>query len=74
MGLWILENANLEALAEACRQRNCWEFLMCVGPVRLFNSMGSPLNPIAVFCGQGAGCSRPACPRGKGVLGVAGPV
>jgi kynurenine formamidase len=49
MGLWILDNANLEELAEACRQRNRWEFLLCVGPLRLFNSTGSPLNPIAVF-------------------------
>jgi kynurenine formamidase len=49
MGLWILDNANLEDLAEACRQRQCWEFMMCVGPLRLFNGTGSPLNPIAVF-------------------------
>lgn len=49
MGLWILDNANLEDLAEACRQRQHWEFMMCVGPLRLFNGTGSPLNPIAVF-------------------------
>jgi kynurenine formamidase len=49
MGLWILDNANLEELAEACRQRQRWEFMMCVGPLRLFNTTGSPLNPIAVF-------------------------
>ena len=49
MGLWILDNANLEDLAQACRQRNRWEFMMCVGPLRLFNGTGSPLNPIAVF-------------------------
>jgi len=49
MGLWILDNANLDDLAEACRQRQRWEFMMCVGPLRLFNGTGSPLNPIAVF-------------------------
>jgi kynurenine formamidase len=49
MGLWILDNANLEELAAACRQRNRWEFMLCVGPLRLFNGTGSPLNPIAVF-------------------------
>jgi kynurenine formamidase len=49
MGLWILDNANLEELAEACRQRNRWEFLLCVGPLRLYNTTGSPINPIAVF-------------------------
>jgi kynurenine formamidase len=49
MGLWILDNANLEDLAAACQRRNRWEFMMCVGPLRLFNGTGSPLNPIAVF-------------------------
>jgi len=49
MGLWILDNANLEDLAAACRQRQRWEFMMCVGPLRLFNGTGSPLNPIALF-------------------------
>lgn len=36
-------------LAAACRQRNRWEFMLCVGPLRLFNGTGSPLNPIAVL-------------------------
>jgi kynurenine formamidase len=49
MGLWILDNANLEELAEACRQRQRWEFMLCVGPLRLYNTTGSPINPIAVF-------------------------
>jgi len=49
MGLWILDNADLEDLAAACRQRHRWEFMLCVGPLRLFNGTGSPLNPIAVF-------------------------
>jgi kynurenine formamidase len=49
MGLWIPANANLEDLAAACRQRQRWEFMMCVGPLRLFSGTGSPLNPIAVF-------------------------
>jgi kynurenine formamidase len=49
MGLWILDNANLEELAEACRQRNRWEFMLSIGPLRLNNTTGSPINPIAVF-------------------------
>ena len=49
MGLWILDNANLEEAAQACRQRNRWEFMMCLGPLRLYNTTGSPLNPIAIF-------------------------
>ena len=49
MGLWILDNANLEEAAEACRQRNRWEFLVSIGPLRLHHATGSRVNPIAVF-------------------------
>ncbi len=49
MGLWILDNANLEELSEACGQRNRWEFMVSIGPLRLHNTTGSPVNPIAVF-------------------------
>jgi kynurenine formamidase len=49
MGLWILDNPNLEELAAACRQRNRWEFMLCISPLRLHNTTGSPVNPIAIF-------------------------
>ena len=49
MGLWILDNANLEEVSEACRQRNRWEFMVSIGPLRLHNTTGSPVNPIAIF-------------------------
>ena len=49
MGLWILDNANLEEVAEACQQRDRWEFLVSMGPLRLHNTTGSPVNPIAIF-------------------------
>ncbi len=49
LGLWILDNANLEDLAEACLQRNRWEFMLSIGPLPLHNTTGSPVNPIAVF-------------------------
>jgi kynurenine formamidase len=49
MGLWILDNANLEDVAEACRARNRWEFMVTIGPLPLHNTTGSPVNPIAVF-------------------------
>ena len=49
MGLWILDNANLEEVSEACQQRNRWEFLVSIGPLRLHNTTGSPVNPIAIF-------------------------
>ncbi len=49
LGLWILDNANLEELAQACRQRNRWEFMLCIAPLRLSNATGSPVNPLAIF-------------------------
>ncbi len=49
MGLWLLDNANLEELGAACAERNRWEFMVFVGPLRLHNATGSPVNPIAVF-------------------------
>ena len=49
MGLWILDNVNLEELAEACKQRNRWEFMLTANPLRLYNTTGSPLNPVAIF-------------------------
>ena len=49
IGLWILDNANLEDLAEACRERNRWEFLININPLRLHNVTGSPVNPVVVF-------------------------
>ena len=49
MGLWILDNANLEELAQACQTRQRWEFLITIAPLRLHNTTGSPVNPIAIF-------------------------
>ena len=49
MGLWILDNANLEEIAKECRTRNEWTFLINILPLRLHNTTGSPVNPIAVF-------------------------
>jgi hypothetical protein len=49
MGLWLIDNANLEDLARACAARRRWEFLLAVAPLRLRGVTGSPVNPIAVF-------------------------
>ena len=49
MGLWLIDNANLEELAQTAARLNRWEFLMTVAPLRLKNVTGSPVNPIAVF-------------------------
>ena len=49
MGMWILDNANLEELAQACKERNRWEFMLSIGTLRLTNTTGSPCNPLAIF-------------------------
>ncbi len=49
MGLHLLDNMQLEALAQACRERGRWEFLLTLNPLRIAGGTASPLNPIAVF-------------------------
>ncbi|MFW6174450.1 MAG: cyclase family protein, partial [Chloroflexota bacterium] len=49
LGLWILDNAWLDDLAEECARRSRWEFLINILPLRLKGATGSPVNPVAVF-------------------------
>ena len=49
MGLWLIDNANLEELSEACARRNRYEFMLTLAPLRLHNVTGSPVSPIALF-------------------------
>ena len=49
MGLWLIDNANLEPLAQACAARRRWEFMLTIAPLRLQHATGSPVNPIALF-------------------------
>ena len=49
LGLWLIDNMNLEEVAAACATRSRWEFLLTVAPLRLRNVTGSPVNPIALF-------------------------
>ena len=49
MGMWILDNADLEGLAQACSQRGRWEFMLSIGPLKISNGTGSPVNPLAIF-------------------------
>ena len=49
MGLWLIDNANLEEIAQACAQRSRYEFMLTLGPLRLRNITGSPVNPVALF-------------------------
>ena len=49
MGLWLIDNANLEEVAAACAARKRWEFMLAIAPLVLKNTTGSPVNPIAIF-------------------------
>jgi kynurenine formamidase len=49
LGLWLIDNANLEQLAAACQRHQRYTFMLCLGPLRLRRVTGSPVNPIALF-------------------------
>eukprot|EP01118_Nematostelium_gracile_P000807 TRINITY_DN10806_c0_g1_i1.p1 TRINITY_DN10806_c0_g1~~TRINITY_DN10806_c0_g1_i1.p1 ORF type:complete len:215 (-),score=61.14 TRINITY_DN10806_c0_g1_i1:1-645(-) len=49
MGLWLLDNCNLEEISKKCDSSGRYEFLMNVIPLRMQNTTGSPVNPIAIF-------------------------
>ncbi|MFT7647399.1 MAG: kynurenine formamidase [Candidatus Poriferisodalaceae bacterium] len=49
MGLWLLDNCDLEPLAAACRERDRWDFHLQIAPLRVIGGTGSPVNPIATF-------------------------
>ncbi len=49
LGLHLIDNLDLEALAEACTEASRWEFLLTVAPLVLFRGTASPVNPIALF-------------------------
>lgn len=49
LGLWLIDNMNLEELARACAARRRWEFMLTIAPLRLEGTTGSPVNPIALF-------------------------
>ena len=49
LGLWLIDNANLEELSQACAQRQRYEFMLTLGPLGLRIVTGSPVNPIALF-------------------------
>jgi kynurenine formamidase len=49
MGVHLLDNLDLSRLAAACAERERWEFLFAVAPLRVRGGTGSPVNPIAMF-------------------------
>ena len=49
MGVHLMDNLDLEALAGACAEEQRWAFLLAVAPLVLRRGTASPVNPIAVF-------------------------
>jgi kynurenine formamidase len=49
MGVHLLDNLGLDALAEACASRNRWAFQFMVAPLIIERGTGSAVNPLAVF-------------------------
>jgi len=49
LGIHLMDNMNLDAVAEAAAARKRWEFLLTAAPLPVRNGVGSVINPIAVF-------------------------
>jgi kynurenine formamidase len=49
MGLWLIDNADLETLAATCRELGRWDFALSLAPLALAGATGSPVNPLAMF-------------------------
>jgi kynurenine formamidase len=49
MGIPLLDNLQLEALATACAQEKRWTFQIALAPLNIPRGTGSPVNPIAIL-------------------------
>jgi kynurenine formamidase len=49
MGLWLVDNANLERLSKYAVESGRIDAMLTIAPLELKRSTGSPVNPIAVF-------------------------
>jgi kynurenine formamidase len=49
LGIWILDNADLEEISKIAGQRKRYDFLITMGPLPVKGGTGSPLNPILTF-------------------------
>ena len=49
LGIDILDNQDLEAVAETAAKHNRWEFLLTVAPVPVTGGTGFPVNALAIF-------------------------
>ena len=49
LGVHLLDNLDLQGLAETATRLKRWEFLLVTAPLAVSNGAGSAVNPIAVF-------------------------
>jgi kynurenine formamidase len=49
LGMPILDNTDLDALAAACAEEGRWAFFVSVAPWRFRGATSSPVNPLAMF-------------------------
>jgi len=49
MGLWLIDNIELNELLPACQNFNQWEFLISISPLRWVGATASQVNPLAMF-------------------------
>jgi kynurenine formamidase len=49
LGINILDNQDLEALAENCAKLKKWEFMLTINPMPITGGTGSPMNTLAIF-------------------------
>ncbi len=49
LGMPILDNLDLDAVAAVAKERKRWTFLFVGAPLRVGGGTGSPLNPLAIF-------------------------
>ena len=49
MGLHLIDNVRLAALASAAPTDERWEFLFAMAPLRIPKGTGCPVNPVAVL-------------------------
>jgi len=49
MGVHILDNQDLEALAETAAKLKRWEFMLTIAPIPVSGGTGSPVNALATF-------------------------
>ena len=49
MGINLLDNQDLEQVAETAARLKRWEFMLTLAPLAVRGGTGSPLNALAVF-------------------------